>query len=258
MACVVAGCGSEEKGAQGGAGGSEAGAGGDAGSGGIAGTGGGSGSGGAAGADTGGGAGSAGSGGGAGSAGAAGSAGTGGETGSGTTALYEPCQETAECLPGLHCQSNVPEPQGGQCTHACASNDDCEAAGGAQVLCHPVSSTCVIGCGMYGGDCPAGLVCTDVQFCTEGSDLVPTKTTGESCTTALECLNGAACVSGEHTAPYCSPPCTTDDDCKVGAPDAVGTCNAAGGLTFCIYMCGFMANGADCPGDMTCEVAVCR
>jgi hypothetical protein len=253
LVLASAACGSDEREKESSATGGSAGTGGTAGASGSGGTSGGAGN------AQGGSGGEAGSAGDAGASGQAGDAGTGGQTGSGTTALYEPCQETVECLPGLHCQSNVPEPQGGQCSHVCNTNDDCEAAAvGNPVLCHPVSNTCVMGCGVNGGTCPPGLVCTDVQFCTETSGLTPTKNTGESCTTALECLNDAACVSGEHTAPYCSPPCTKDEDCKVGAPDAVGTCNAAGGLTFCIYMCGFMANGAACPGDMTCEVAVCR
>lgn len=194
----------------------------------------------------------------AGSAGIAGSAGMAGQTGSGSTGLYEPCTTTPECLPGLHCQSHVPEPQGGLCSHACTSHDDCENTASGKGICHPVTSTCVLGCGINPGQCPDGLVCTDSQFCVEKSSLAASKNTGQSCATELECLHGAACISGEHTSAYCSPPCQNDEDCKTGAPEAVGSCKQASGLTFCIYLCGIMANGAACPGDLTCEFGMCR
>jgi hypothetical protein len=59
---------------------------------------------------------------------------------------------------------------------------------------------------------------------------------------------------------HCALLCQTDADCA--GPDGLwqGTCANAGGLSwnFCIWMCGMMAQGKGCPGDLTCQMVVCQ
>jgi hypothetical protein len=181
------------------------------------------------------------------------------ESGSGDTDAYNPCDATATCKPGLRCVRTRKDPKYGQCTKSCESPDDCPAPpGGNKVSCF--RNRCISLCGVHGGTCNPGLECYVDESCFEPVTTVPTKEAGQRCTDRSECKNDAECVEGQSTRPYCAPPCNTDDDCSASAPGAKGTCAQAGTKKICIYRCGALGGAADakCPGDMVCEVAICR
>ncbi len=96
-----------------------------------------------------------------------------------------------------------------------------------------------------------------------GSD-VDTLPPGASCTYNEQCIGDAICVAGEYTAAYCAPLCTDDTPCRDEASGTCGQCTSLGGYSFCMYYCqmGGTIIGcgytAICPGDMTCDGAVCR
>ena len=197
----------------------------------------------------------------AGGAGMAGAAGSDTGTGLGDAGVYAPCHTPDECQQGLSCVTVVQQPAHGQCTHDCVSDDDCEASpSGNQVGCHPQVKICLSLCGVYGGECPPGLVCTAHEFCLEPSNVQATKGPGEHCVGAAECVGEAECVEGENTSAYCAPLCSTNEDCAAAAPGHVGQCiNASGMFSFCMFFCGMMAGGAPCPGDLVCEAnSICR
>ncbi|MBI5535830.1 MAG: hypothetical protein HY898_24135 [Deltaproteobacteria bacterium] len=178
----------------------------------------------------------------------------------GTAGPYEPCSTPDACQAGYKCVTTVTDPEYGQCTKDCGADTDCPASpSGNGVGCHPDTKICYSLCGVHGGTCPDGLVCTAQEFCLEPSLTVPTKGPGEHCIGSAECKDGAECVQGEYTAAYCAPKCQKDEDCTTAAPGSKGTCTDAGTFTFCMYYCGMMAGGAKCPGDMVCEGnAICR
>ncbi|MFW5740831.1 MAG: hypothetical protein ACOC1F_10750 [Myxococcota bacterium] len=192
----------------------------------------------------------------------AGTAGTGGSgTGSGDVGIYGVCHTPGDCAVGLTCTTVVQDPEYGQCTHDCVDDADCEPSpSGNPVACQPEAGICISLCGVHGGNCPAGLVCTAHEYCLEPSGVEATKGPGEHCSGKAECLGDAECVEGENTSAYCAPLCTTNEDCTAAAPGHVGQCIEAGGMfNFCMFFCGMMANGAPCPGDLVCEAnTICR
>jgi len=94
----------------------------------------------------------------------------------------------------------------------------------------------------------------------EGGDGGP----GSSCLGTDDCAPGSECVAGEYTAAYCAPLCSVDGDCWNEATGQCGICTDAPEFRFCMFFCnvgGFIAGcsfTAVCPGDMTCDGAVCR
>lgn len=197
----------------------------------------------------------------AGASGQAGSAGTGGSSPSGDVGIYGVCSTPTECEVGLTCVTVVNEPEYGQCTHDCVDDSDCAPSpSGNQVACHPQAKICLSLCGVHGGECPDGLVCTAHEVCLEPSGVEATKGPGEHCSGTAECLGEAECVEGENTSAYCAPLCDTNEDCSVAAPGHSGQCmNVSGVFSFCMFFCGMMAGGATCPGDLVCEGnTICR
>ena len=93
-------------------------------------------------------------------------------------------------------------------------------------------------------------------------DLVPagSKGVGEHCTDGIECADEMICASGEYTSAHCTPVCDSTEQCNAAAPPARGQCVPVGGFdgNICLWFCGMLAEGADCPGDLSCEVAACR
>ncbi len=170
---------------------------------------------------------------------------------------YSKCEEDADCPYPLECKTGLNNPLYGQCSLTCAEDGECPAApNGNSVGC--VYNMCVSTCGIHGGTCPEWLNCTAQEFCLEPTSTVADKGPGESCTEAAECKDGAECVEGEVTNAYCAPLCQTNEDCLAAAPEAYGQCAAAGGFNFCMFYCGMMGQNKPCPGDMKCEVVICR
>lgn len=170
---------------------------------------------------------------------------------------YSKCETDADCPYPLECKTGLNNPLYGQCSLVCTQNEECPASPyGNSVGC--VYGMCVSTCGVHGGTCPEWLNCTAQEFCLEPTSTVANKGPGESCTEAAECTGDAECVEGEVTKPYCAPICTTNQDCLDAAPEAYGQCTAAGGFNFCMFFCGMMGQNKPCPGDMVCEVVVCR
>lgn len=94
-----------------------------------------------------------------------------------------------------------------------------------------------------------------------GTDLASgTKTVGQHCSDKSECKAGLECVKGQYTSQHCDALCKNSQDCNTAAPGSVGNCIPAAGLgNICMYLCGVLANGAPCPGDLVCVAnAVCR
>ena len=93
-------------------------------------------------------------------------------------------------------------------------------------------------------------------------DLAPagSKGVGEHCTDGKECADEMICASGEYTSAHCTPRCDSTEQCNAAAPPAKGQCVPVGGFdgNICLWFCGMLADGADCPGDLSCEVAACR
>ncbi len=88
-----------------------------------------------------------------------------------------------------------------------------------------------------------------------------TKKMGEHCVEDEECEGDAICAEGEYTSAHCSPVCTDNTPCIDEAANVKGTCTPVGGFegNICLFFCGFMADGADCPGDLICVGgAACR
>ena len=170
---------------------------------------------------------------------------------------YSKCETDADCPAPLTCQTGRNNPLYGQCTLDCTANEQCPAAPfGNEVGC--VYNMCVSVCGIHGGTCPDWLECVSQEFCLEPVSTEATLGTGKSCTEAAECIQPAECVQGEVTKPYCAPLCTTNEDCLAAAPEAYGQCASGGGFNFCMFYCGMMGQNKPCPGDMTCEVVICR
>jgi len=180
---------------------------------------------------------------------------------------YGACADSTECPQGMTCVLPFADAASGYCTKHCSGDGECPAStAGNPVGCHreggELQGTCVGLCGALNGGsptCEEWLKCAGEQFCLPPSTLTPTKGPGESCTGGAECLSGQ-CVEGENTPPHCALICQSDADCA--GPDGLwqGTCVGAGGLSwkFCLWMCGMMAQGKGCPGDLTCQVAVCQ
>jgi len=94
-------------------------------------------------------------------------------------------------------------------------------------------------------------------------DLAPpgTKKMGEHCLESVECEGEAICAAGEYTSAHCTPVCTDNAPCIDEANNVKGSCTPVGGFegNICMFFCGFMADGGDCPGDLVCQGgAVCR
>lgn len=174
-------------------------------------------------------------------------------------AMYTQCYTNHDCPPGYTCLTVRDNPLWGQCTIPCGAEDECPAAPhGNSVACWGQYGLCISLCGMHGGDCPEWLECIGMEFCLEQANIEATKGPGERCEESAECLGNAECISGEFTPASCFPLCASDADCAAAAPDAAGTCTNMGDVSFCMFYCGFMGGGKECPGDMECDVAVCR
>jgi hypothetical protein len=184
-----------------------------------------------------------------------------------TAVPYGACADSTECPLGMTCVLPFADAAYGYCTLHCSGDEECPAStAGNPVGCHreggDPQGTCVALCGALNGGsqaCEDWLACAGEQFCLPPSTLMPTKGPGQSCSGGAECLSGQ-CVEGENTPPHCALVCQTDADCA--GPDGLwqGTCVGAGGLSwkFCLWLCGMMAEGKGCPGDLTCQVAVCQ
>jgi|GEM_PF-4316317 len=176
------------------------------------------------------------------------------------TGAYSECGSDEDCPEGYTCMTVRDQPLYGQCSKSCESDEDCPASpSGNTVACHPDTNMCIGLCGMHGGSCPSWLECLAWEFCLEKTSIQATGGPGADCGETAECIQPAECVEGESTGPYCAPLCSSDEDCMNSAPNAYGTCmDASGQFQFCMYFCGAMYNNAVCPGDMVCEVVVCR
>lgn len=182
---------------------------------------------------------------------------------------YGQCDVDGECNSdgsGLEC-FKFPDGKFGYCTKGCTENTDCPESPtlnpvGCQKDEGQTNGTCVSLCGAVGNEnpCPPWLDCVSSQFCLPPSTTIATKEVGEACTGPAECLSGE-CIEGQATRAHCAGKCVTDADCKGPEGNWSGTCTAGAGLTynFCIYMCGMMASGAVCPGDLECVgMSVCQ
>ncbi len=170
---------------------------------------------------------------------------------------YSKCDTDADCPYPLTCETGRNNPLYGQCSLKCATNEECPASPfGNSFGC--VYGMCVTTCGIHGGQCPEWLECVSQEFCLEPVSTVADKGPGKSCSEAAECIQPAECVEGEATNPYCAPLCQTNEDCLAAAPESFGQCAAAGGFNFCMFYCGMMGQNKPCPGDMKCEVVICR
>jgi hypothetical protein len=182
---------------------------------------------------------------------------------------YGQCDVDGECNSdgsGLEC-FKFPDSKFGYCTKGCTENSDCPQSPtlnpvGCQKDGGQTTGTCVSLCGAVGNEnpCPPWLDCVSSQFCLPPSTTIASKEVGEACTGPAECLSGE-CIEGQATRAHCAGKCVTNDDCKGPEGKWSGTCTAGGGLSynFCIYMCGMMASGAVCPGDLECVgMSVCQ
>lgn len=174
-------------------------------------------------------------------------------------AMYTKCMSEADCPEGNICLKVRNNPLWGQCTIPCHGNDVCPPAPhGNPTACWGEHDVCISLCDIHGGTCPDWLECIGMELCLEQADIDATKGPGERCGETAECVGNAECISGEVTEASCFPLCNSDADCVAAAPDAYAMCTNAGSFSFCMFYCGFMGQGKDCPGDMFCEAVVCR
>jgi len=174
-------------------------------------------------------------------------------------AMYTKCMTESDCPDGYVCLKVRDNPLWGQCTIPCQGNDTCPPAPhGNPTACWGDHNVCISLCDIHGGTCPEWLECIGMEVCLEHADIAAVKGPGERCNETAECAGNAECISGEVTEASCFPLCNSDADCAAAAPDAYGMCTSAGSFAFCMFYCGFMGQGKDCPGDMWCEAVVCR
>lgn len=181
---------------------------------------------------------------------------------------YGRCTGDVQCPEGLVCDLPYADAAYGFCTKQCNIDGECPASTlPIPQGCHKedgaLSGWCTSLCGVNAGGsttCEDWLQCVASQWCLPPSTTVPTKGPGEACTGGAECLSGD-CVEGQSTRAHCALKCTSDDECAGPHGLWKGTCVTAGGLpyNFCIWMCGMMAAGAICPGELACVgMSVCQ
>lgn len=106
----------------------------------------------------------------------------------------------------------------------------------------------------------------DMEAESDADTLAPedSLTTGESCQESIECAGEAECVSGEYTSAYCAPLCVDNPSCNDETTGQCGNCMDVGDFQFCMFFCGIGGTiagcsfASTCPGDLTCDGAVCR
>lgn len=181
---------------------------------------------------------------------------------------YGRCGTDRDCPEGLVCDVPYPDAAYGFCSKPCNHDSECPPSTlPIPQGCHKepgaLSGWCTSLCGLQAGGsttCEDWLQCVASQWCLPPSTTTPTKGPGESCNGGAECLSGE-CIEGENTRAHCALKCASDGDCAGPQGLWKGTCVAAGGLPyqFCIWMCGIMASGATCPGDLQCVgMSVCQ
>ncbi|HOU54862.1 MAG TPA: hypothetical protein PLQ97_13120 [Myxococcota bacterium] len=181
---------------------------------------------------------------------------------------YGRCNHDSECPEGLVCDLPYLDAAYGFCSRTCNHDSECPASTlPIPQGCHKepgaLSGWCTSLCGIHAGGsttCEEWLQCVASQWCLPPSTTVPTKGPGESCRGGAECLSGE-CIEGENTRAHCALKCSSDGDCAGPNGQWKGTCVSAAGLdyNFCIWMCGMMASGASCPGDLQCVgMSVCQ